>query len=86
MPEGRGWTRRSPEVPSNSKKVYDSRKKTSFLGTEMGKRNRVITDTKETRCGLEYTRKLKQPRGKYKDKNFKGRRAQRREVYVWYMT
>lgn len=72
-------TRWSPEVPSNSKKIFDSGKYISFQGTEMGKRNNLIADTKEPRCGLEYIRKLQQPRGKYKDKNIKGRTQGRKE-------
>lgn len=43
----------------------------------MEKRNNLITETK-ARYGSEYIRKLQQPTGKYKDKDFR-RRAQPRE-------
>lgn len=33
----------------------------------------MIPDTKKPRYGIEYIRKLQQPRGRYKDKNIKGR-------------
>ena len=56
-----GWTMCFLEVPSNCKKVYDSRKYIFFQRTERGKRNNLVADTKEARWGLGDIRKSQQP-------------------------